>query len=52
MKKSVVKLCVMLALSASVVFGGVAMVQATYDDVACGYVIGFRPFDLPDENYD
>lgn len=52
MKKSAIKWCVTLALSASVVFGGMLMAQAAHDDIACEYEVGFRPSDLPKPNYD
>ena len=52
MKKSVMKLCVVLALSASMVFGGMVTTQAAHVDAASERVVGFMPFDLPTPNYD
>jgi len=52
MKKLSIKWCVTLALSASMVFGGMVMAQAAYDDVVCAYEVGFRPLDFPKPNYD
>jgi len=52
MKKLLVKCCVVLALSASMVLGGASMVQAAHVDVACEYGIGFMPLDFPDKPYD
>jgi len=51
MKKSIVKMCMILALSASAIFSSMVMVQAACDDVICEYEIGIMPVDLPPIKY-